>query len=143
RTEQIETVPIPVAWQTRVRTDVVRDSGVLVLLTDDPGVVHLFERHLDGYRLIAAPNERRAIRYARAARARGIVVFGPTREMADQLALAVMRQSAGIPVVSCVLPNRATEGLDCQVTDFIPKPVSREQLAAALRRLDRSVRNIL
>lgn len=143
RTEQIETVPIPVAWQTRIRAEVARDSGVLVLLTDDPGVIHLFERHLDGYRLIAAPNERRAVRYARAARARGIIVFGPTQEVVDQLALGVMRQAVGFPVVSCVLPNRASDGLGFDVADFIPKPVSREQLATALRRLDRSVRNIL
>jgi nitrogen-specific signal transduction histidine kinase/CheY-like chemotaxis protein len=143
RTEVNDAIPHRPPWRTWAGTAGSREQGVVVLLTDDAETARLFERHLDGYRVVAAPNERRAARYARVARARGLVLVGSDRDAAEQLAQAVMHHLSGIPVFSCVLPDPPLKNLGLDGLHFVPKPVVRERLAAVLRGFGRTVRDIV
>lgn len=143
RTESIDTIPLPVTWQTRVRTDQSRQAVAVVLVTDDPANGRLFERYLDGYRVFTTQNETRAVRYARATHAAGIVVIGPSQEALEPICVATMQDAPDLPVVTCVLPSPTADWTAQGVVARIPKPVLREDLVAVLRRLGRTIRKVM
>ncbi len=143
RAEAIPSVPIPASWQTRARIDRPRLPDPVLLLTDDPEVVRVAERHLDGYRVIQVQSTTRALRLARAAHARALCLIGTDPAALDQQRAALVQGSPGTPVVTCCLAQQRLAAIAADVVASLAKPVTREQIAAPLRRLGRRVRTVL
>ena len=134
---------LPSSWGTRTPQPPRSEAQLVVLLADDPEGAHLFQRYLNGYRVVVTSGERRAARYARAARARGIIVVGASQEATEARARGLMAIAAGLPVIACTMPSGTADLTAPGGVTFIPKPVAREPLAVALRGFGRSVQDIM
>lgn len=143
RAATIDTVPLPINWRTRLPIDRERPHDTVVIVTDDPANGRLFERYLDGYRVITAPNESRAARFASTDRVAGIVAIGSSEGTLEPLRLSLIRRLPGLPVLTCVMPGHSVHLATPGVIACLPKPVSREDIARALRQLGRSAKRLL
>lgn len=131
-----------VSWEDRVGRRARGEPERRLLVVDDTGQVHkVFQRYLDGYRVLHATSAAKARRVAHAAPVQAIVLGSPGAVAGWNA--AAPSELARLPVITCVLrtARRTADALD--VADYLVKPVSRDQLRAALHRLDRPIRRVL
>ncbi|MCC9077768.1 response regulator [Litorilinea aerophila] len=114
----------------------------VLVLHDDERVLNLFQRHLPGYRFELALSPEEANRRLRQQLPDLILVDRRWREQWPEL-LQRLGEQLPIPILSCPLPSVHHVGLLMGATDYLPKPVMRDDLAAALARLPRPPRTAL
>jgi signal transduction histidine kinase/CheY-like chemotaxis protein len=139
--ENVVTQASPVGWTRRVRpSDGAATPSVLLLsLGDDPEPKRLLQRHLDGYRIDPVGSVREAHRLAGAPIA-AIVTAGSEGAVEGQRDAG---DFAGLPVVRCVWRTTGDLRARLGVDEYLVKPVGREQLKAAVRRLGKQTRELL
>ncbi len=107
---------------------------VIVAVHEDPQIVPLLQRNLDNCRVVSSPNL-----------AEGIT-------QAEELqAVAVITEADAIPqtsldnllIINCPLPESRRLASALGATDFLVKPVSAQELQAAIARLNRPIHRIL
>lgn len=122
----------------RIDLPAVRSTAVLVV-DDNPGVPRLFRRYLQGtdFRVLEASTASGAIALARETRPDVVIldVILPTQDGWEVLQqLRHDDATRDIPIVICsVLPGQSL-ALALGVTDYLPKPVTRQGLLAKLKR---------
>ncbi|OUC08867.1 hypothetical protein RY27_06420, partial [Litorilinea aerophila] len=114
----------------------------VLVLHDDERVLNLFQRHLPGYRFELALSPEEANRRLRQQLPDLILLDRRWREQWPEL-LQRLGEQLPIPILSCPLPSVHHVGLLMGATDYLPKPVMRDDLAAALARLPRPPRTAL
>jgi signal transduction histidine kinase/DNA-binding response OmpR family regulator len=117
---------------TQVRT--------LAVVGDDTQASRLLQRYLDDYDIVVgrSPEQLRSI--AEDNRLEALVVTTP-----DSLGMVHRLRKAfrGIPIVYCPIRTSRMLAREAGVTDYLVKPVSSEQVAAAIDRLHRRTRTVL
>ncbi len=117
------------------------DNGATVLvIDDDPEMVLLLERALEGshYRVVGALSADEGLRKAREARPDAILLDVMMPETDGWRALHRLKsdpRTARIPVVMHTIVADQALGFSLGATDYLVKPVEREQLLAVLDRL--------
>jgi signal transduction histidine kinase len=128
--------PETVRIAPQVRTPLCRREGepVVLVLHDDPRTLLLLRRHVAGcvFALAATPNE--AATHLHAALPNVILADGRWLEQWPG-ALSRLTNGARIPVLTIPLPSMHQFGQLIGATDFLPKPVTRDDLTKALARL--------
>ena len=124
---------------------IVPDEGApLVLVIDDDATVHdLMRRFLgkEGFRMLAAGSGEEGLRLAREARPVAITLDVQMPGMDGWAVLAALKadpELASIPVLLVTMVDEKNKAFSLGAADFIPKPVDRERLGAALRKLTSS-----
>ncbi|KAB8143101.1 response regulator [Chloroflexia bacterium SDU3-3] len=107
---------------------------IVVVVHDDAQVAALLQRHLDGYRVLAAPSLAEGA--AMAAELHAIALVTDSSAPAPAPGLAV-------PHIQCPLPSSHQAALLFGARDMLVKPVSRERLLAALATIDAPIRRML
>jgi signal transduction histidine kinase/DNA-binding response OmpR family regulator len=121
----------------------VERAPAVALLADDPGVVRLFQRHLEGYRITPLGDDGElAPDPAGEPLAAAVAVDAPGRPGIERLR-ALRGLPPGTPLIACSLPDREQARAQLGASDFLVKPVSPERLAAALARLGEGIRRVL
>lgn len=133
---------LPEEWQTWAK--VVRQGEPAVLVLGGDGeAIRLLQRFLDDYQVLSADSAAQAERLTRHQHVQALVTIRP----AGQAALGRLRElSAGVgdlPVFACSLRTVRSLGRDLGVADYLVKPVTREQLRAALQRVAGTARSVL
>ena len=107
---------------------------------DDPNAARLLERYLDDYQVLMARNEEQVRCEARERGLEAVVVTTP-----DSLGTVRRLRSdfRGLPIIYCPMRTGRALAREVGVTDYLVKPVSAEQLEAALGRLHRRIRSVL
>ncbi len=139
------TLPLPTAQEQRplaplrlTQSLARRTPDPLVLvLHDDPRAVTLLRRHVSQCEFVLVETLEEAIEAQQTLLPNALLV---DHTWAEQRAnsLATLLAATTIPVVSCPLPSVHHLGLLMGATDYLPKPVTREDLAEALARLPTS-----
>lgn len=112
-------------------------TATVLVVDDNPDLIDLCRRYLagEGYHVIAASNGEQAIKEAQDARPDVVVldVMMPSRDSWEVLQNLLNHPTTrGTPVIICsVLPDRDLS-LALGAADFLPKPLSRQQLLRAL-----------
>src|SRR5262245_25229803 len=140
-TGNVASVPPQAPWETWAKP---RPSGpaaepTIVVASEDPAAVRLFQRHLDGYQVVAEPVSSAAPDGA-AARAVIRVV-----DDAGDLDAALRGPTGGdgdAPVLVCRMPSERDLREELGVADYLIKPFTRERLLASVGRFP-SARTIL
>jgi len=107
---------------------------IVVVVHDDPRVALLLQRHLDGYRVLGASNM--ADGRALADDLKAIALLTETSQAADLT-------GGDVPLIVCPLPSLREAAKTLGAQDLLVKPVSREDLLAALGRLNGPLRCVL
>lgn len=106
---------------------------VLVVVCDDPASARLFQRHLGGYTFEVVSNlaeaEARAIELKATAILTNLDASAPLNGI--------------VPVIQCPFPSAPEVTKYPTVVQYLVKPISREALLAAIRRVDRPVHQVL
>jgi signal transduction histidine kinase/CheY-like chemotaxis protein len=107
---------------------------IVVTVHEDPRIAPLLQRHLDGYRVVGADDMTEGIALVEELKALAMIVDGegPLPAVAGR-----------IPVIRCPLPSGQRAALAVGAEDLLIKPVSRDQLIAALDRLNRPLGRVL
>lgn len=109
----------------------------VVVLDPDPDVVRLLQRHLPDYRVDGAATEPEALELARSIAAHALVVGLPEPNERDGWhrhwsAVAARHQ---VRIVACALPSRREAISASGLAERLVKPVTRERLIDAFRRV--------
>lgn len=143
--DNVASTPLRPEWDTWVRLNEPNETTArpIVLVNRDPRIEHMFERYLDGYRIVPAVDEDDALRRCAASGARGVIlVEAPGADLAE--ARRRLRQvPRDAPVVRCSLPTSVTLGQRLGVSDYLVKPISQERLLETLGRTAPRARTIL
>jgi signal transduction histidine kinase/CheY-like chemotaxis protein len=120
------------------------DAGRVLAVIDPEGQgTHLLQRHLPGYQIVRAETPSPLLTTPDPSPLAGIVVIGGARRLARRAA-DLTSLFPTVPIIGLTLQtghrHRAEE---FSVSALLTKPVTREQLAAALRRVARGRRTIL
>ena len=116
-------------------------GSTVLVIDDNEGLVELLERYLAGYacRLVAATSGPAGLELAQELVPDAIVLDVMMPGMDGWELLQIMRtrpQTAAIPVIICSVFNDPELAYSLGASLFLPKPVSRDGILAALRQLD-------
>jgi signal transduction histidine kinase/CheY-like chemotaxis protein len=118
------------------------DRAILVIDRDGEAA-RMFGRHLDGYRILAAPGIEAGRRLSAESVVHAAVAIG-VNGPPDSGTLRRMGEAfPDVPVVSCHLSTRKVTAHELGVADCLTKPVGREQIRLSLRHLGAGIRTIL
>ena len=131
----------PISTDLDVYSRAVADGArTLVVVGTDQHATRVIQRYLDDYRVLAVPS---------AEQARGLMQDGGV----DALLVTSTRPTSRVqfpqdgqpdaPVIYCALRTTRTLAHEVGVAEYLVKPMVREQLQAALRRLRRRIRRVL
>ncbi len=107
---------------------------IVVLVHDDPQVVSLLQRYLDGYRVVGAADIREGVALTEEIKAIALVT-DQRQETPPTLGSTL--------VVSLPLPDRCQAAEALRANDLLTKPVSRQELLASVKRMGQSVQRVL
>lgn len=135
-------IPLRAPWDTWARPPAPRadEEPVVLVASADSGSARLFQRHLDGFRVLTTGDPT------------ALQDGGPVQavirilDQHDDLATATEGAAlAGIraPLFFCRLPSARDLSQELSVTDYLVKPFTREQLLAALGRVPTSVQTVM
>ncbi len=135
---------LPPAWETWARLPSDRERQKTVIIVDsEPATARLFERYLDGYRIVQAVNEEEARLLASQELVHALLVIAPSGET-GWLQLRRAREGLpNIPVIVCTLRGGIQDPQLSGIATYLVKPVSRDQFLTALKALGEEVRNLL
>ncbi|MGH2457575.1 MAG: ATP-binding protein [Chloroflexota bacterium] len=120
------------------------DGDRTVLVIDREGdAARLFGRHLDGCRVLAARGLETARRVAVENVIHAVIAVGANGPPDWATVRRIGDVFPTVPVMVCALSTRKVTARELGVADCLTKPVGREQLRLALRRLGRNVRDLL
>jgi signal transduction histidine kinase/CheY-like chemotaxis protein len=107
---------------------------VIVVVHDDPYIPRLLQRHLDGYKVLSATRWEEGVALAENVKAIALVTSATEAHCGDL---------GHMLVVNCPLPSNCRAASALGAHDFLVKPVSRQDLMAAMDRLGHPVRRVL
>jgi len=133
---QWATPPAPVAerGQPELFARPGTNSPVIVVVHDHPHIAVLLQRHLDGYWVTGARSLQEGLALARDSHAVALVVDA-AQTLADP--------PADIALVRCPLPSGRQAAIAIGAEELLVKPVSRQELLAAVDRIPRPVNRVL
>ena len=133
----------PSGTWVRLPTSVDPGHRVVAVLGDDESAVKVFQRHLDGYRVVHVASPAQACEVASQTTLDAVVVVEEVPGRPERLAAQVRASVPDVPVVSCTLRGWQTIRRELGVAGYLLKPVTRQGLQKALRQLGRSARRYL
>jgi signal transduction histidine kinase/CheY-like chemotaxis protein len=114
----------------------------IAVLHDDPRILPVLQRYLEGYCFALTPTPDEALTLVRESAPAAVVLDAEwTERRVPLVALAELR--ARVPLLTCPLPSLRRLGLLLGSADYLVKPISRDDLLAALGRLNRAPRSVL
>jgi CheY-like chemotaxis protein len=133
---------VPLSAAVRGVAPEITGEQVLVLVGDAEGQAFL-DRHLDGYRVLAAPDLLAARALARETHPRAIIVNAPPPPEGATQAPPLPFVPEPVPVLQCSLPV-GMRGVEREVFgEWLVKPITRERLLLALARFPQARRVFL
>ena len=142
--ENVVSVPFRREWETWARPGQAGAREKMVVVYDeDAAAARLLQRYLDGYQVAAASSiaEVRSLRETSPVSA--VMLTGPTEREMWRRARQIRGELGDVPVVVCPLPGRHDLARDLGISDYLVKPILREQLSSVLRQNGRLVRDVL
>lgn len=119
-----------------------RGQPLVLVLHDDPRAVSLLRRYVEGYQFVAAETVSEARRILERVLPAAVIVdtawAGQQSVMSQEL-----RLPPTTPLLTCPLPSMRRLGVLLGAADYLPKPVTQEDLRQALSRLPRTPRTVL
>ena len=103
-----------------------------LVVHEDPFLLKLLARYLEGYRIVGLPNEREVAALTRELLPRAIIT---TPELAEQVRQRLFGLDIDVPIIACSMPHlRQQAQIDGALT-YLLKPVTRDMIEATLHQV--------
>jgi len=128
-----ETVPVQLRQSRRTDSPLpARPHDVCLVLHEDPAIVRLLARYLEGYHVIGVPREHDLLPLVHDYYPRAVVAPPPA---AEHIRAALAMAQLDVPVISCSMPQ-LTQGPQVEgALSYLMKPVTREMVEATIRQV--------
>lgn len=118
------------------------ERRVVVAVDDDPGVISLYRRYLEGegYQIIGVTNSEEVLDKVAELQPFAVTldILMPTKDGWQVLReLKECPETQDIPIIICSIVSNEGLGFSLGAADYLVKPIMEEELLAALERLDR------
>ncbi len=133
---------LPGLIRTRAVAHGPEERPPVLVLHDDPHVLTLLRRYVEGFRFVLADSPGRAVELLQQGQPLAVIMESTWAERWAQVAAAA-NLAEPPPVLTCSLPSLRQVGLLLGAQDYLAKPLRREDLLAALARLPRPPRTVL
>jgi CheY-like chemotaxis protein len=132
----------PRRWRAGISLPIAEDLPILIM-DDNVGLIELFRRYLagHGYRVLDAHTADEAIEAARKLNLKLVIldVMMPEQDGWEVLQrLKAAPETKSVPVLICSVLNEPEIALTLGASDYLPKPVTQDDLLAKLERWCRS-----
>jgi len=134
-------VPVS-ALKTATSLRYYKEQPSVLVLHDDPRVLSLLSRYVNGHQFVLARTVDEACEKIRGTLPAAVIMDAPWANRWATIA-AELKLSPRIPLITCPLPSLYRLGLLLGAKDYLAKPVTREDLSNALSRLPRRPRTAL
>lgn len=136
------TVPIPTEPETPLSQEIPPGENIILSIDDDPQVITLYERFLKpyGYDVVALTSPELAVERARELKPFAITldIMMPDKDGWQVLSdLKSNEDTRDIPVMICSILEEEEKGFSLGASDYLVKPFLHDDLANAIKRLDR------
>ena len=111
----------------------------VVVLHDDPRILSVLQRYIEGYRFAFTASLDDAVTLVRETGPSAVIVDADWSD--GPISLAEL--GACVPLLTCRLPSLSRLGLLLGAADYLVKPISRDELVVVLSRLPRTPRTVL
>jgi CheY-like chemotaxis protein len=143
------TLPLPIESEagntapgiTAAATRYHREQPAVLVLHDDPRILSSLRRHIDGFRVLLADTVENAATIIR--ESFPVAVIMDTGWTARWEIVAATINLDSMPVIRCPLPSHRQLGRMLRAADYLPKPITREDLQQALARLPELLNTVL
>lgn len=119
------------------------DPRTVVVVDDDPDVLRIFQRYLDGYQVVGASRATELISVCETHTVRAAILTRPEDGLDVNDILERGLQSAPMPVFRCQLRTIHDAAANLGIAHYLRKPVSQERVRKALASLGRPIRRVL
>lgn len=141
--KSVVAIPARDEWQTWVRNPANEVAPrTVVVLDDDPEAARVFQRYLDGYRVLGALDASQLHRIADTQPVHALIVTSERVTQSSQT-LALPPELLRVPIVTCPLTSCQTIGHNLGITRYLAKPVTRDQVHEVLHQFGGEVRDLL
>ena len=103
-----------------------------LVVHEDPFVLKLFARYLDGYRIVGLPNEREVAVLTRELLPRAIIT---TPELAEQVYQGLLSLDIDVPVIACSMPRLKKQTQIEGALTYLLKPITKDMIEAVLAQI--------
>ena len=110
-----------------------RDQDNCLVVHDDPGVVRLLARHIEGYHVVGLPDESQVMTLTEELHPKAIIT---TPERAGRIRESLAQSSFDVPLIACSMPRMAEQSNLQGVISYLVKPIAPEALAAVMRQVE-------
>ncbi len=114
----------------------------VAVLDPDGDTAHVLDRYLDGYQVRSVKSLSQVTRLGEEGELRALIVTSPADQQAWHARQRALPALKSVPTLFCPLRNRRAIAETLGAADYLVKPVSKDQLAQALRRLRRPIRSL-
>jgi signal transduction histidine kinase/CheY-like chemotaxis protein len=138
------TNPRSVPWEGPLASRVRGEARTRLAVVDDAGDVHrVLQRYLDDCDVLHVAELEASLRQHRLEPIQAVVLGSPGAHSRWQHLVHAWPELGSLPIVSCPLRTTRATAEALGVDGYLVKPVTREQLRAAARRLARPVQTLL
>jgi signal transduction histidine kinase/DNA-binding response OmpR family regulator len=143
-TDASATTPHAVPWEGPLGSRVRGEARRRIAVVDEQGEVHhVLRRYLDEFEVVHVSEVEESVRQRRVEPIQAVVLGTPGGAARWRALTRRAPELADLPVVSCPLRTARATAEELGVDDYLVKPVRRESLRAALRRLARQPQSVL
>jgi CheY-like chemotaxis protein len=118
-------------------------APAVLVLDRDGEAASLLARYLDGHRVLAVDGIEKVRRLTSETSVRAVMIASPSSTANWQAIRQLGEVVPGVPVVSCSFVTSRGVARNLGISDYLVKPVRRDQVLLALRRLRKAVRSVL
>ncbi|MBI2941500.1 MAG: response regulator [Chloroflexi bacterium] len=112
-----------------------RGERTLLVLDRDEEAAKIFQRYLDGYRIVVATTPGKAAQLARSGAISAVVVPHPEVTADAEIVRTALGRLPGVPLLRCAIRTVGRIGHDLGAAAFLTKPIAVNTLRDTLRRL--------
>ncbi len=115
---------------------------LILVLHDDPRAILLLRRYIEGYQFVAAGTADEARAFIRETSPSAVIVDTAWADY-QRVAARELDLPPTMPLLTCPLPSMRRLGVLLGATDYLPKPVTQDDLQRVLSRLPKPPRTAL
>jgi len=108
-------------------------TPVCLVVHDEPDIVRMLARHMEGYRIVGLPDETEVPSLIKDLHPWAIVT---KPEAVERVCEQLAQTAVDIPIISCALPDTAGRGHPEGVLSYLVKPIESEMVTAVMRKID-------